>query len=77
MLKRNPTDWYAEAVKRPVRVPHEELRKRMKLAASLRQLTAEYAEQPTKEMIADEMLLMMGKMERSEFNQYLACKYGE
>lgn len=77
MLKRNPTDWYNQAMARPVNVPEETLAKRIELAEKLRALSVQAGVTPTAEMIADEMLLMTGKMANEEFNQYLLCKYGQ
>ena len=76
MLKRDPASWYEEAMQRKVSVPETTLKKRIKVAEKLRQLATESGVYPTKDMVADEMLLITGRMDKEEFNQYFALKNG-
>ncbi len=71
---KTPDEWFKEAMARPVKVPEKTLEKRIELAEKLRALAVTSGIQPTTEMIADEMLIITGRMNKEEFNKYLQFK---
>lgn len=70
----SPKHWYEAATARPAGVPEDVIENRLEGAEVYRQSTREAGYPVTDEMISDEMLLITGRMDREEFNDYLRFK---
>jgi len=71
-----PSDWYEEASKRPIRASMREIAERRQVAEIFRRSSAADGMTITEEMLLDEELLILGKMDRPEWREYINLKEG-
>lgn len=74
MKYKNTKEWYLAARARPQSVTNKIVDDRLKAAKIFHESSIKAGLAPTDEMIADEMLLITGRMNREEFNAYLDYK---
>lgn len=68
------SEWYEKAALREQTVSDEVLKKRLKAAKIIHDSSIESGLDVTQEMIDDELLLITGRMDREEFNDYISFK---
>jgi len=74
---RTASDWFKEASKRPPTVSKVELSKRRKVSEIFKKSSIESGMIVTDDMLRDSELLLLGRMDRPEFNKYISLKKRE